>query len=226
MDEPVPVGRNRKLSFRRGILKFARHHARDFPWRSTRDPYRALVGALLLQRTTGTHVQEVFDEFVTRWSTPRELALAKEEDISSVLRPLGLTRRARQLARLGRELDRLGAVPLAPNALMALPGVGRYTAHAVPILAANRNLPLVDWVIARVLRRYFGLTSTRRPNSDEELWSLANEIAQVGRARSIWLGTLDLANAYCLPRPRCESCPLHIKCCYANSGTCDDRTLA
>ena len=63
---------------------------------------------------------------------------------------------------------------------MALAGVGRYTAHAVPIMARNRNLPLVDWVIARVLRRYFGIDGRRRPNVDRDLWTLAETIVESG----------------------------------------------
>ncbi len=218
--------RRRELAFRRGILAFARHHARDFPWRSTRDPYAALIGGVLLQRTTGTHVQRVFDEFMERWPTPGELAIAQEHEISAVLYPLGLRGRARRIIQLGRELDRLGTVPLSPKALQELPGVGRYTAHAVPIFAARRNLPLVDWVIARVLRRYFGLPGSGRPNSDEDLWSLAEEIARIGRARAIWLGTLDLANTFCLPRPKCGSCPLQMTCCHAKGSVCGDHTAA
>lgn len=212
-----------ELSFRRGIFKFVRHHARDFPWRATRDPYLVLIGTVLLQRTTGGHVQRVFDEFIARWPTPRELATAEEDEIKVVLRPLGLGRRAHQVAQLGRELGRLGVVPQSPEVLMGLPGVGRYTAHAVPILASNRNLPLVDWVIARVLRRYFGLTGSKRPNEDEELWGLARDIARVGRARTVWLGTVDLANSFCRPRPKCGTCPLRSACCYARGGACDDQ---
>ena len=188
LTKPASGGRNRILSFRRGVLKFARQHSREFPWRSASDPYVVLIGSLLLQRTTSTHVRQVFDEFVRRWPTPGDLARAEPTDVEFVLKPLGLSRRARQIALLGQELERLGAVPLSPIVLMALPGVGPYTAHAVPIFAAHRNLPLVDWVIARVLRRYFGLKSTRRPNADKELWSLAREIARVGRARTFGSG--------------------------------------
>ena len=224
MEGREPAKLRRELQFRRGIFAFARHYNRDFPWRETRDPYVVLIGCVLLQRTTGAHVHRVFNEFMERWPTFRELALAEEEEVGVVLHPLGLANRTRRIIQLGRDLNQLGTVPLTPKALLELPGVGRYSAHAVPIFATNRNLPLVDWVIARVLRRYFGLSSSGRPNSDEELWSLAGEIARTGRARAIWLGTLDLANTFCLPRPKCRSCPLQMTCCHAKGDVCDHPT--
>ena len=204
--------------YRRGILAFHRLSPRDFPWRSATDPYSVLIGEVLLQRTTGTHVVAVYGEFLERFPDPTALASADPQRLAALLRPLGLVKRIGLLLRLGHELKALGRVPLRPAELESLPGVGRYTAHAVPIFAAHRNLPLVDWVIARVLRRYFGLpTERRRPNADHELWQLALAIVSPGRAREVWLGTLDLAAAVCKPRPHCDGCPLRRGCDFANA---------
>ncbi|MCC6178010.1 MAG: A/G-specific adenine glycosylase [Chloroflexi bacterium] len=210
-----PFGRKQILEYRRRILSFARGHARSFPWRDSTDPYAVLVGEILLQRTSGSHVSQVFERFLNRWPTPHDLGIADEEELACVLRPLGLAKRTPLLLEMGRAVDSLGGVPLSPKALTKLPGVGRYTAHAVPIFTTNRNLPLADWVIARILRRYFGLPGTGRPNADEELWALATDIARVGRAREVWIGTLDLAAKYCRSRPTCAACPLQATCCYA-----------
>lgn len=204
--------RRRQLAFGRGVFRFSLGHTRDFRWRETRDPYSVLMGEVLLQRTSGAHVDLVFATFLERWPDALALSQAREGDVADTLRPLGLAKRVPYIVELGRELAKLGRVPLSPSALMELPGVGRYTAHAVPVFTGNRNLPLVDWVIARVLRRYFGLPDGLRPNTDDRLWVLAAEMASVGRARTLWLGTLDLANMYCRPRPRCESCPLCKSC--------------
>jgi len=115
------------------------------------------------------------------------LASATQKELATELRPLGLTKRATTIAQLARRLSELESVPLEPESLQRLPGVGKYTAHAVPTFASGENLPLVDWVIARVLRRYFGRTQKRRPKADHELWELAATIVRPGRSREIWL---------------------------------------
>jgi A/G-specific adenine glycosylase len=185
-----------------------------FPWRDTRDPYAVLIGEVLLQRTRGENVVAVFEEFVRRWPDASSLSRARETSIATVIHSLGLPKRAILLKHLGKALSDQGTIPTDPADLIRLPGVGRYAANAVPVFAIGRNLPLVDWVIARVLRRYFGLRSDSRPNADAELWELAARLVTTGRARQLWLGTLDFAASVCRPRPLCESCPLAPTCSY------------
>jgi A/G-specific adenine glycosylase len=198
--------------FRHSILAWYRRHPRVFPWRETHDPYSVLVGELLLQRTRGEQAVEVFSQFIRRWPAPADLARARRGSIEAVIRPIGLAKRATILKRLGRALAALGAVPTDPKTLDELPGVGPYAAHSVPVFALGRNLPLVDWVIARVLRRYFGLPEGERPNADGQLWDLAGRLAELTQARELWLGTLDFAAAVCKPRPLCGECPLSAGC--------------
>jgi A/G-specific adenine glycosylase len=199
--------------FRRAVLRWHRQHQRSFPWRESRDPYEVLIGEILLQRTRGEYVVDVYREFLKRWPDPRSLARARLSSVASVIRPLGLAKRASILKQLGKELVRSG-VPNDPSELDRLPGVGPYAAHAVPVFTLDRKLPLVDWVIARVLRRYFGLSEERRPNADPELWELAGRLAAKGKARELWLGTLDFAAAICKPRPACPTCPLAFTCAF------------
>ena len=206
------VSRDKDLRFRREMLRHYRAHRRVFPWRETRDPYEVLVGELLLQRTRGENVAGVYDRFIRLWPDARALGRADTHDISDVIRPLGLVKRAATLRRLGEELQYSDPFPTDRDQLAALPGVGPYIAHAVPIFARGRNLPLVDWVIARVMRRYYGGDSQRRPNGDRALWDLAARLASMRRARELWLGTLDFAASVCKPRPLCEECPLSGGC--------------
>lgn len=212
--------------FRRVMLGWARQRARSFPWREQTDPYRVLVGEILLQRTRGEHVVETYQRFIERWPNPETLAGASRRQIATVIRPLGLAKRAPLLKRLGQTLTNLGDVPRNPAALLELPSVGPYAAHAVPVFALRRNLPLVDWVIARVLRRYFGLPEGRRPNGDRQLWELAARLVESGRARDVWLGTLDFAAAVCRPRPLCPECPLREDCTFLQEGFATARTSA
>ncbi len=200
------------LRFRRAMFRQSRASPRRFPWRESSDPYEVLIGEVLLQRTRGEHVVSVYQEFLRRWPDAEALATAPQESIARVIHPLGLPKRASILKQLGQAITERGDVPRTPAELDRLPGVGRYGAHAVPIFALHRNLPLVDWVIARVLRRYFGFASGSRPNADAELWAAAGRLAQRRRARELWLGVLDFADAVCKPRPRCSECPLRRSC--------------
>jgi A/G-specific adenine glycosylase len=209
----MPTTALAKATYRQIIFDGFPARERKFPWRSRRDPYQVLIGEVLLQRTRGEHAVQVYREFLRRWPNAERLARARVGTIEAVIHPLGLSKRAAILSRLGKAIATTG-VPIDPVELDRLPGVGPYAAHSVPVFAADANLPVVDWVIARVLRRYFGLAGARRPNQDLELWRLAAELAAGGGARTLWLGTLDFAAAVCKPRPLCQACPLERTCHY------------
>lgn len=205
--------------FRNDLLAWtAKTPAREFPWRAESGPYEVLIGEILLQRTRGENVVPVYVRFLERWPTPEALSTARTASLRSTIKPLGLEKRTEMLKKLGRALTGLGGIPSQPADLLKLPGVGPYAAHAVPVFSRGANLPLVDWVIARVLRRYFGLAGTKRPNADTELWSLAGRVAEPGRARDLWLGALDLSASFCRPRPCCAACPLELGCHFANAA--------
>lgn len=215
---PTQSSKAQERAYRRAILSWSTTVERSFPWRDTSEPYAVLVGEVLLQRTKAESVAPVYDEVIRRWPTPGSLASARLTSIERAIRPLGLAKRAAVLKNLGVELSRLQEVPVDPTSLMRLPGVGPYVAHAVPIFALGRDLPLADWVIARVLRRYFGLAESCPPNADTRLWGLAGNLAAKGRARQLWLGTLDFAAMVCRVRPRCQECPLSATCRFAGQG--------
>jgi A/G-specific adenine glycosylase len=212
----VPIEAS-EARFRATVIERFTNQPRPFPWRDTNDPYAVLIGEVLLQRTRGENVVPVYAQVMRRWPTPERLSRARVSTIASVIRPLGLEKRASTLKRLGAAIADLGGVPPGPDDLERLPGIGPYAAHAVPVFAGGQDLPVVDWVIARVLRRYFGMPNAKRPNADRELWTLAGRLARRGRSRELWLGTLDFAAAVCRPRPRCEECPLaRLGCVYAD----------
>jgi A/G-specific adenine glycosylase len=203
--------------FRRIILRWSRLHPRTFPWRESHDPYEVLIAEIMLQRTRGQNVVGAYEEFLRRWPTPEILARARTSSIESVIRPLGLAKRAAIFKRLGQAVAEGGGVPRTPEELDRLPGVGPYAAHAVPVFVHGERLPLADSIIGRVLRRYFGLPEGMPPNSDRGLWRLAGQLAAPGKARELWLGTLDFAAAVCRPRPLCGECPLRDGCVYWRS---------
>jgi A/G-specific adenine glycosylase len=205
------------LWFRRRLLAWGRKNRRSFPWRETDDPWRVLVAEVLLQRSRGKTVAKVYEELFRRWPDASALSRAREASIASVIRPLGLVRRASTLRALAREVEECGGVPADVDGLLGLPGVGRYAANATLVVAFGERAPVVDGVTARVYRRYLGLSSELPATADVELWEKVDQATPRGSTRDWNWAVLDLAAEVCLPvRPRCEACPLVERCAYVS----------
>jgi A/G-specific adenine glycosylase len=135
------------------------------------------------------------------------------DSIRSVIRPLGLVRRAETLKALAAEVVALGGVPTTFEGLLELPGVGRYAASATRAVAFERRQATVDGVTARVYRRYFGLDYAVPASNDRDLWTVVESVTPGTGVREWNWSVLDLAATVCLPgRPRCEICPLASDC--------------
>jgi A/G-specific adenine glycosylase len=195
------------------LLRWGRANRRSFPWRETTDPFQILVAEVLLQRSRGKTVARVFTELVERWPTADALSRARVESIRTVIRPLGLTRRAETLKALARAVVGGAGVPSSVDGLMELPGVGRYAASATAAVAFRKRTATVDGVSARVYRRFFGLDDETPATSDRRLWEVVHEVTPRRGVREWNWAVLDLAASVCLPaRPRCEECPLAVGC--------------
>lgn len=202
--------------FRKDLMSWGRDHRRSFPWRETDDPFEVLVAEVLLQRSRGTTVASGHQELFRRWPTALALSRARVATIETVIRPLGLVRRATTLKQLAQEVVRLGGVPATLDGLLALPGVGPYAAGATLAVAFGRRAHVVDGVTARVYRRYFGSTSDLTPSSDRELWDLVEAATPARNLREWNWAVLDLASSVCLPKvPRCSVCPLESHCAWS-----------
>ena len=198
------------------LLAWFQEHGRAFPWRQTDDSYRILICEVLLRRSRSTTVAKVAERFFELWPTPAALADAAVEDVTDVIRPLGLTKRAVQLTDLGHALRKAPSFPDSLEALTALPGVGRYAA------ATTLGQPTVDGTSARVYRRYFGwLDVTEHKAVDDELWNLLDAVPldHTAVVRRLNWAVLDLAADKCAPaKPRCSACPLAAGCIWHNRG--------
>ena len=204
--------------FQRRLLAWGRKNRRSFPWRETDDPWRVLVAEVLLQRSRGKTVAKVYEELFRRWSDAGALCRAREASIASVIRPLGLVRRASTLRAMAREVNRRGGVPSDAEGLFVLPGVGRYATNATLVVGFGKRAPVVDGVTARVYRRYFGLPSDLPATSDLLLWEKVDQATPRSSTRDWNWAVLDLASEVCLPaRPRCGACPLAERCAYASA---------
>jgi A/G-specific adenine glycosylase len=189
---------------------------RDLPWRATRDPWEVLVCEVMAQQTQVTRVAERWQPFLDRFPTPAALAAVPSAEAVRWWSGLGYNRRALALHRTAVAVvrDHGGRLPSDLDALLALPGVGPYTARAVLAFAFEADHGIVDTNTARVLARWAGRALRAR-----ELQAAADDALPAGRAWSWNQAMLDLGATVCTRRrPRCEVCPVVASCAWARAG--------
>jgi len=208
------------------LLAWYDRAGRTLPWRGTRDLYAILVSELMLQQTRVDTVLGYFDRFMTRFPTVTALAAASEEDVMAAWSGLGFYRRARNLHRAAQLIvaEHDAAVPEDPEALAALPGVGRYTLGAILSSGRNAKLPILDGNVIRVLTRVYSLTAPPdRAAAQRVLWQLAEDILPDDRPGDFNQAIMDLGATLCRrSNPDCGGCPFGTICTAAAAGTCEE----
>ncbi len=203
-------------AFQRRLLAWYATHGRDLPWRRTRVPYRVLVSEIMLQQTQVDRVVPKYREFLRRYPTLRRLAAADVDDVRRLWYPLGYNIRPLRLHAIAREtLARYrGRLPDRVDALLGLPGVGRYTASAILSFAYGRDVAVLDTNVRRVLGRVFaGPRAPAAARSDRALWRLAESLVPAGRGYDFNQAIMDFGAIWCTPRtPRCPRCPMRTIC--------------
>jgi A/G-specific adenine glycosylase len=205
-------------SFRRALVSWFEKHARDYPWRRTRDPYAILVSEVMLQQTRIATVLErgFYENFLTRFPTPAELAAADDDELLRAWEGLGYYRRARMLRDTARAVveHHGGRFPEDPDALLALPGIGRYTAGALLSFAFEIPAPIVDGNIARVLSRLFDFHQPiEGSGAQRHLWKWADRLLDQKRPHAFNSALMELGQTLCTPRnPDCARCPVRRHC--------------
>jgi A/G-specific adenine glycosylase len=201
---------------RAALLRFYDAHARDLPWRRTRDPYAIWVSEVMLQQTRVETVLGYYDRFLSRFPTTHALAAAAEDEVLAAWSGLGYYRRARLLHAGVREVVAQygGAVPEAAEARLALKGVGRYTAGAIGSIAFGKQEPLVDGNVARVLSRLRGIdTPLGRSDTESRLWAEAEALCKGPRPGALNQALMELGATVCSKTsPACERCPVRRAC--------------
>jgi A/G-specific adenine glycosylase len=196
---------------RQALLRWYARHARDLPWRRTRDPYRILVSEIMLQQTQVDRVIPFYERFLDRFPDERSLAAAPFVELHRLWQGLGYPSRADRLQQTCRIVveERQGCWPDTVEALLTLPGLGPYTAAAVACFAFGRAVPLVDTNVARVYSRRDGLPAEDR----KALWQHA--AAELARRSPLRYNNalMELGALICSARaPRCERCPWRASC--------------
>jgi A/G-specific adenine glycosylase len=192
----------------------------DLPWRSTRDPWSVLVAEALAQQTQLSRVIPAYHRFLGAYPTPAACAAAPLGDVLIAWAGMGYNRRARNLHRAAAAIvaDHGGEVPDALDALLALPGVGPYTARAVLAFAFERDVGVVDTNAGRVLAR----AAAGRTLGKDEAQTLVDAMVPPGKGWSFGQALLDLGATVCTSRaPDCGACPVRRRCRWARSGRPD-----
>lgn len=216
-------------------------HQRDLPWRTApagaRDAYRVWIAEMMLQQTRVGVVEAYYRRWMERFPTLADLAAADLEEVLQLWEGLGYYARARNLHRAARIVvaQHGGALPAEPAALLALPGIGRYSAGAILSLAHNQSQPLLDGNVKRVLARLADLDlPVDQPAAERLLWEATTALVEA--APPILDGAptygalnealMEVGALICTPkRPRCLLCPLREHCLAYARGTFDARPV-
>lgn len=204
-------------TFAQRLLRWFDVHGRhDLPWQIERSPYTTWVSEVMLQQTQVSAVIPYFRRFIDRFPDVHALATADEDAVLAHWSGLGYYSRARNLhaaAKLCVELHD-GHIPNDPDALLALPGIGRSTAGAILAQAYGLPYPILDGNVRRVLARYLGIEEW--PGSaaaQRRLWDFAQNRVAADRTADYTQAQMDLGSMICKPRkPRCAECPLQSDC--------------
>lgn len=223
------AGEIQKRMIRSTVLRWYRSHERELPWRYEPNPYRVLVSEIMLQQTQVSRVLVTYPRFLQRFPTPAHLARARTSSVIKAWKGMGYNNRALRLQQLARRVmaESDGTIPRSVDALMLLPGIGRYTANAVACFAFGFQVPVVDTNISRILRRLFPPKSNSTPRDVNEEWALAEEILPRGKAGRWNEALMDLGATICTASsPQCDRCPLQELCPSAHIVSRDKRRRA
>ena len=205
-------------------MDWYRENARDLPWRHTEDPYRIWVSEIMLQQTRVAAVLGYYARFLAVFPSVEMLASADEERLMKLWEGLGYYSRARNLQKAAREITALGGFPDTYDGLLALPGIGDYTASAIAAAAFGRREPAVDGNVLRVMTR---LTDCHDDISDPKTKrAVRAALAEVmpeeaADVRIFNQAMMELGAVVCVPngQPKCDLCPVRGFCQAGLHGT-------
>ncbi|OJX74888.1 A/G-specific adenine glycosylase [Leifsonia sp. 71-9] len=212
------------MSLATDVVDWYHANRRDLPWR--RDGFTAwgtLVSEFMLQQTPVTRVIPRLEEWLERWPTPAALAAVPSGEAVRAWKSLGYPRRALWLhaAAVAITERHCGVVPDDVTELLALPGIGDYTARAVAVFAYGERHPVVDTNIRRVIARAVdGQGEPGPPSARRDLAAMEALLPDDRPAAAAFnAGMMELGAIVCVARtPRCDECPLATTCSWRAAG--------
>lgn len=208
-----------ETDFARSLILWFRKHRIPHPWRTGRNPYAVWISEIMLQQTTVNAVIPFFNRWMKKFPTIKKLAKAKESTILKLWEGLGYYSRARNIRKTALIIAQThgNEIPSDYNSLIALPGIGPYTAAAILSLAFKKPYPLMDANVKRICQRLLLLRKW-----DKSSDSITNHFLEVNisknRPDDFNEGLMELGQHICRTgTPLCETCPVQF-CCKANEN--------
>ncbi|MBV8914098.1 MAG: A/G-specific adenine glycosylase [Acetobacteraceae bacterium] len=212
------------------LLRWYDRHRRSMPWRAEPgeqpNPYHVWLSEIMLQQTTVAAVVPYFRRFLERFPTVQALAAAAETDVMAAWAGLGYYARARNLHACARQVMALGGFPGDPAGLLALPGIGPYTAAAIASIGFGVPTVAVDGNVERVAARVFGIERPL-PGSRRAIAAAACRLGEHQEAQTrpadFTQALFDLGATVCTSRsPACGICPWRDPCAARIAGTASE----
>jgi len=211
---------------RRSLLGWYARAKRDLPWRRDSTPYRVWVSEIMLQQTTVAAVTPKYISFLRRFPSLSSLAGSSEDEVLKHWAGLGYYSRARNLRRAALSVvaDHAGVFPSEFEPVLALPGVGRYTAGAILSIAFAKPYPLVDGNVVRVFSRLFGMKGRAKdPSFVKMMWPIAERLMPRTNPGDWNQALMELGATVCTPdSPSCGACPVAKHCVAFEKGIQDE----
>lgn len=213
-----------RIYFQQKLIAWWKNNHRDFPWRTTKNTYHILIAEILLHRTRAEQIISVYNKFLERFPTIKEVAVASEPEIKEILYPLGLHWRARLLHHMALHIvEQYGCeIPLENEKLKSLPGVSQYIASAVRCFASGFPEALLDTNTVRITGRIFGIKTTDSSRRSKTFRELLQSLVDEENPREFNFAMIDLGALICRPsQPFCNQCPVIEICVYGNKERCE-----
>ena len=195
---------------------FDQHGRKGLPWQQNITPYRVWISEIMLQQTQVATVIPYYEKFMHRFPTIDELANASQDDVLHQWTGLGYYARARNLHATARSVmqNYNGEMPLTPEMLEALPGIGRSTAAAIVAICTGQSVAILDGNVKRVLARVFAIEGwPGKSQTLKQLWQKAEQFTPSGRVADYTQAIMDLGAIVCTrSSPKCHECPFERHC--------------
>lgn len=177
------------------------------PWRNTDDPYHIYLSEVMLQQTqVKTVLERYYFPFLKKFPTLKALGQAPLDDVLKMWEGLGYYNRAKNLHRTATLVDEL---PCSIEELIALPGIGKNTAHAIASFAFEQPVPIMEANVKRILCRLYKLKTP----SEKELWEIAYNLVDKVNPFDYNQAMMDIGATVCsVANPKCDHCPLSTIC--------------